>query len=166
MMTVWFFIWGVLVLAMKIGGLQQTHSVARDGLAGIRSHRPRRLGLRAASRQPAFDKIRANYDRARRLRRRRLMAQETAQTWGRGSSAPRQRRAFPSFRWRNGRMLLLLSACSASLFAATLALLLPERLTHLLGHPPSAGNQPDRGPAQGGGADAAAGKNFARPEIQ
>ncbi|HEX4349820.1 MAG TPA: hypothetical protein VH251_05515 [Verrucomicrobiae bacterium] len=128
MMTVWFFIWGVLVLAMKIGGLQETQWLAM-GLLGFV---PIALvaGLRERRRQPAFEKIRANYDRMNACGGV-MMAQETADMGAWFAHLPAA--SIPKFRWRNGRMLLLL--CVASLFAAT-ALLLPERLTHLLGRHP------------------------------
>ena len=60
-MCVWFFIWGVFVLALKIARVQNTEWLA----LGLLGFVPIALiaGLRERRRQPAFDKLRANYDR-------------------------------------------------------------------------------------------------------
>jgi len=126
MMTLWFFIWGVFVLAMKFAGMQFT-----DWLApGIFGFVPIALlaGIRAYRRQPAFEKIRANYDRLNACGGV-IMSQETADMGAWFTHLPTA--SVPKFHWHSGRAMLLL--CIATLFVAT-ALLLPERLTHLLGH--------------------------------
>ena len=128
MMTVWFFIWGVFVLAMKIAGVQHTEWFA----AGLFGFVPIAFlaGLRERHRQPAFDKIRANYDRMNACGGV-VMSQETADMSAWLAHLPAA--TVPKFRWHSGRTMMML--CIATLFAAT-ALLLPERLTHLLGHNP------------------------------
>jgi hypothetical protein len=125
-MTVWFFIWGVFVLAMKIAGVQNTQWL----MPGLLGFAPIAIiaGLRERRRQPAFDKIRANYDRVNACGGV-IMSQETADMSAWLAHLPGA--TVPKFHWHSGRTMLLL--CVASLFAAT-ALLLPERLTHLLGH--------------------------------
>ena len=128
MMTVWFFIWGVFVLAMKFAEVQHTEWLA-PGLLGFL---PIAIiaGIREQRRQPAFDKIRANYDRLNACGGV-MMAQETADMGAWFAHLPAA--TIPKFHWHSGRTLMLLGV--SALFAAT-ALLLPERLTHLLGHHP------------------------------
>ena len=128
MVTLWFFIWGVAVLALRFLGTQNTSWLAL-GLLGIiplafvAAIRSRRL-------KPGFDKIRASYDHLNACGGI-IMAEEAADmgTW----QAHLPAAAVPRLHWRSGRPLLLLSV--SALFAAT-ALLLPERLTHLAGHRP------------------------------
>ena len=122
----WFFIWGVLVLAMKIGGAAAAASGSRRACWDLFPS-PWVAALPRRRRQPAFDKLRANYDRMNACGGV-MMAQETADMGAWFAHLPAA--AVPKFSWRNGRLLMLL--CVSSLFAAT-ALLLPERLTHLLG---------------------------------
>jgi hypothetical protein len=128
MMTLWFFVWGVFVLAMKISGLPHNEWLA----LGIFGFAPLALlaGLRERRRQPAFDKIRANYDRLNACGGV-IMSQESADMSAWLAQLPAA--SVPAFRWRSGRALLLLSVAAA--FVAT-ALLLPERFTHLLGRRP------------------------------
>jgi hypothetical protein len=126
MITVWFFIWGVLALAMKFSGATQTEWLA-PGLLGFI---PLVIvaGWRERRRQPQFEKMRANYDRLNACGGV-IMAQETANMSPWFEHLPPA--AVPKFRWRSGRPLLFFGISAA--FAAT-ALLLPERLTHLRHH--------------------------------
>lgn len=121
--TVWFFIWGVVVLALRISGAQNTFWLTL-GLFGIVP-----LIIFAAwsarKQQPAFAKIRANYDRLNACGGV-VMAQETSDMGDWLTQLPAA--VIPKFKWHSGRAMLLLSV--SALFAAT-ALLLPERLTHL-----------------------------------
>lgn len=128
MMTLWLFIWGVVALAMKISGVQRTEWLV-PGLLGFV---PLAIAaaIRERRRQPAFEKIRANYDRMNACGGV-IMSEETADMGAWFAHLPAA--AVPNFHWRSGRPLLLLGV--SALFAAT-ALALPERLTHLLGHRP------------------------------
>jgi hypothetical protein len=127
-MTVWFFVWGVVVLALKILRMPHTEWLA----LGIFGFVPLVLfgGSRERRRQPAFERVRANYDRLNACGGV-IMAQEAADMGAWLAHLPAA--AVPKFRWHSGRPLLVL--CVAAVFAAT-AVLLPERLTHLLGHRP------------------------------
>lgn len=124
-MTLWFFVWGVVVLALRIFGAQNTFWLA-FGLAGIF---PLMIiaAIRAQKQKPAFAKIRASYDRLNACGGI-LMAEEAADmsAW----QPELSRNVFTQLRWHSGRAMMLL--CVSGLFAAT-ALLLPERLTHLGG---------------------------------
>ncbi len=128
MMTLWFFVWGVCVLALKISGMPRTEWLA-PGLFGFV---PLTIlaGLRERRRQPAFEKIRANYDRLNACGGV-IMSQESADMGAWLTHLPAA--TVPRFRWHSGRAMMLL--CVSALFAAT-ALLLPQRLTRLLGHHP------------------------------
>jgi hypothetical protein len=121
--TVWFFVWGVAVLALRICGAQNTSWLAL-GLFGIV---PLVLfsAIRVRRRKPEFAKMRANYDRLNACGGV-VMSEETADMGAWLAQLPAA--AVPKFRWRSGRALLLLGV--SALFAAT-ALLLPERLTQL-----------------------------------
>jgi len=121
--TVWFFIWGVFVLAMRISHVQQTAWLA----LGIFGFVPVALlfAWRESCRHPAATHIRANYDRLNACGGV-IMSEETADmsAWlGQLPSA-----VVPKIYWRSARPLLLLGLAAG--FAAT-ALLLPERVTHL-----------------------------------
>jgi len=124
--TVWLFVWGVVVLALRMGGAQNTFWLALGWLGLLP------LGLlaiwQARRQQPAFAKIRATYDRHNACGGV-LMAQESADMTAWLTQLPAA--AVPELRWRSGRPLLLLAI--AALFA-TAALLLPERLMNLAGH--------------------------------
>jgi hypothetical protein len=128
MMTLWFFIWGVLVLAIKIYGAQNAGWL---GL-GVFGFLPMAViaGIRERRRLPAYDKMRANYDRLNACGGV-MMAAEAADmsAWLPHLPSP----SVPRFRWRGGRVMGLLAV--ATLFVCT-ALLLPERLAHLLAHRP------------------------------
>jgi hypothetical protein len=126
--TVWFFFWGVVVLALRIFGIQNSSGLAL-GLFGIiplvifSSLRARRL-------QPEFALIRANYDRLNACGGV-IMSEEAADMGAWRAQLPEA--AVPKFHWHSNRPLLLLLI--SVLFAAT-ALLLPERLTRFSNHPP------------------------------
>jgi len=125
-MTVWFFVWGVLVLALKFLRVPHTEWFA----LGLFGFAPIALivALRERRQRPAFEKLRANYDRANACGGV-IMAQEAADmaAWLEHLPSP----AVPKFHWRSGRPMMLL--CVAALFAAT-ALLLPERLATFSSH--------------------------------
>lgn len=128
MMTLWFFVWGVVVLAMKISGVQHTEWLT----LGIFGFAPIVIlaGARERRRQPVFEKIRANYDRMNACGGV-IMAQETADVSAWLPHLPAA--TVPKFRWYSGRALMLLGV--SALFATT-ALLLPERLAHFMVHRP------------------------------
>ena len=121
--TLWFFIWGVAVLALRIFGVQNSFWLSL-GLFGIV---PLILFAAWSARrhQPAFAKIRASYDRLNACGGV-VMAQENSDMGDWLAQLPAA--AIPKFHWHSGRAMLLLAV--SALFAAT-ALLLPERLTHL-----------------------------------
>jgi len=127
-MTVWFFLWGVVVLALKILRVPHTEWL----LLGIFGFAPLALlaGLRERRQRPAFEKIRANYDRLNACGGV-VMSQESGDMSAWLEQLPPA--TVPKFHWHSGRPLLVLFV--AALFAAG-ALLLPARLTHLLGHHP------------------------------
>lgn len=119
-MTLWFFVWGVFVLAMKFARAPHTEWL---GL-GVFGFAPIALlvGLRERRRRPAFEKLRANYDRLNACGGV-IMSQETADMSAWLTHLPAA--SVPRFHWHSGRAMFLL--CVATLFAAT-AVLLPERL--------------------------------------
>lgn len=128
MVTVWFFVWGVAVLALRIFGTQNSFWLAL-GLLGIVP-----LALlavwRAGRQRPAFTSIRANYDRLNACGGI-IMSEESADMGAWQGQLPEA--AVPKFRWQSGRPLLLLGV--SAVFAVA-ALLLPDRLTRFSSHPP------------------------------
>lgn len=125
-MTLWFFLWGVVVLAVRIAGVTQTGWLGL-GLFGIGPIFILAI-LRARRQKPEFTKVRASYDRVNACGGV-LMAEETADMSAWQTHLPTA--AAPRLRWRSGRMMTLLGV--SALFAAT-ALLLPERLTKFSSH--------------------------------
>jgi hypothetical protein len=123
MATVWFFVWGVVVLALRIFGAQNIFWLA-SGFFGLA---PLALlaAWRAKKQRATFTKIRASYDRLNFCGGV-MMSEETADMGAWLAQLPEA--AVPKFRWRSGRAMILL--CVSALFAAT-TLLLPERLTQL-----------------------------------
>ena len=121
--TVWLFVWGVIVLALRVGGAKNTFWLAW-GLAGILPLILIALWL-ARRERPNPDQLRANLDRLNQCGGI-LMAQESADMAPWLAQLPAT--SVPHFHWRSGRPLLYLSI--AALFAAT-ALLLPERIAQL-----------------------------------
>jgi len=128
MVTVWFFVWGVAVLALRLLGTQNTFWLA-FGLFGVA---PLALlaAWRAKKQRAPFTNIRASYDRWNACGGV-IMSEETADMGAWLSQLPEA--AVPKLRWQSGRAMLLL--CVSALFAAT-TLLLPERLTRLSSHRP------------------------------
>ncbi len=122
-LTVWFFIWGAIVLAARVAGFTQTYWLT----LGIFFALPAIIFAALAARKelPVFSKIRARYDQINSCGGI-VMANETAETsaWF-AQLAPA---SVPELHWHSGRALGMLFIAAA--FAAT-ALLLPERLTHL-----------------------------------
>lgn len=125
--TAWFFIWGVVVLAMRILGAQNTFWLAL-GLFGIVPLLA--IAYWRAGRQRAdFTTLRQNFDRLNHFGGV-LMAEEKADMSAWIAQLPTA--TVPKFEWQSGRAMLMLGL--AGIFAAT-ALLLPERLTHFTSHP-------------------------------
>jgi hypothetical protein len=128
MATVWFFVWGVVVLALRIFGTQNTFWLA----LGLFGAAPLALlaALRAKKQRAPFTTIRANYDRLNACGGV-IMSEEAADMGAWLAQLPEA--AVPRFRWRSGRAMILLGV--SALFAAT-TLLLPERLTRFSSHRP------------------------------
>jgi hypothetical protein len=128
MVTVWFFVWGVAVLALRIIG---THHVfwLTLGLVGIA---PLALlaALRARKQRAGLTNIRASYDHLNACGGV-IMSEEVANMSGWLSQLPEA--TVPKLRWHSARALVLLSI--SALFVAT-TVLLPEQLTRLSGHRP------------------------------
>src|SRR5476649_852166 len=119
MATVWFFVWGVVVLALRIFGAQNIPWLAL-GLLGVA---PLALlaAWRAKKQRATFTKIRASYDSLNACGGV-IMSEEAADMGAWAAQLPEA--TVPKFRWHSGRAMLLL--CVSAMFAAT-ALLLPER---------------------------------------
>ena len=126
MATVWLFVWGVVVLALRIFGAQNTFWLAL-GLPGV-APLAWLAAWRAKKQRAAFTTIRASYDRLNACGGI-IMSEEAANMGPWLAQLPEA--AVPKFRWHSGRALLLLGV--SALFAAT-ALLLPERLTRFSSH--------------------------------
>lgn len=121
--TVWFFIWGVAVLALRFSGLLKGKWLA-IGLLGCIP-----LAMIAAwrewRRREVFSKIRAAYDDLNKCGGV-IMAEEVSDTsqWQDQLPVP----AVPTLRWRSGRAFGLLAV--SAIFAGVI-LALPDRLTAL-----------------------------------
>lgn len=126
--TVWFFLWGVVVLAARFSGALKGEWLAL-GLLGFLP-----LSCIAAIREwrgrESLSKLRAAYDGLNNCGGI-VMAEETADMtqWQDSLSAP----AIPELRWRSGRSLGLFGM--SALFAAV-TLLLPDRLATFAAHKP------------------------------
>jgi hypothetical protein len=125
--TIWFFVWGAVVLAFRIfsaPGLIPTALIllASLPLAWIVA------GWRIWQQPPSFQKVRATYDRWNGCGGL-IMTGETADMTGWQDHLPSA--AIPPIRWNNGKALLQLAIALS--FAAT-AVLIPERLAHPGGH--------------------------------
>jgi hypothetical protein len=128
MATVWFFVWGIVILALRFFGRESALWLG-VGLGGVVPV----MGLavwRANRQRAAFTHIRANYDRLNGCGGI-IMAEEAADMSAWVGQLPEA--AVPRFRWQSGRALFFLGV--SALFGAT-ALLLPERLAHFAGRRP------------------------------
>ncbi|MGH8022011.1 MAG: hypothetical protein ACRED1_00400 [Limisphaerales bacterium] len=123
--TVWFFGWGVAVLALRILGVQNIYWLTL-GLPAILP-----LALFAwwltKKRSASFTKIRASYDEINGCGGI-VMSAETADVEAWAAQLPGA--AAPRLRWRGGRAMLFLF-CSGMFVMITL--LLPNRLAHVPG---------------------------------
>jgi len=126
--TVWFFVWGVVVLALRIFGAQNTFWLT----LGLFGSVPLAYlaWWRAKVQRASFTAIRASYDGLNACGGV-IMSEEVADMAAWLAQLPEA--AVPKFRWYSGRAVLLL--CMSALFVAT-ALLLPKRLTNISGHHP------------------------------
>jgi hypothetical protein len=126
--TVWFFIWGVVVLASRISAALENKWL----LAGALGFIPIGLlaVLREQRRRAAFADVRAAYDRFNRCGGV-VMAEEAADMSAWQSSLPAP--ASPGLRWRGGRSLGLLAV---SLVFVGVALYLPDRFTAITSRHP------------------------------
>jgi hypothetical protein len=124
--TIWLFAWGVVVLALRMGGAQNTFWLALGWLGIL----PLALFAvwQARRQQPALAKIRASYDRWNACGGV-LMAAEAGDMSAWLSQLPAA--VVPELHWRSGRAMLLF--CIAAGFVGT-ALLLPERMMNLSSH--------------------------------
>ena len=124
--TIWFFIWGVVVLVARISGARQSAWLALGALGFA----PPAIiaAARAISRQPAFTKIRAAYDQLNACGGL-VMAEEAADMTAWQAQIPKA--PVPKLRWHSRRAMLWLGI-SAGFTAVTL--LLPERLTQFSSH--------------------------------
>ncbi len=125
--TVWFFLWGVVVLAIRFSGALED-SWLGYGLLGFL---PLALAVafREWRRQPSFTKVRAVYDDLNRCGGV-IMTEEIADMSAWQDRVPSA--ATPRLRWRSRRAMGLFSL-SAVFVAVTL--LLPDRLTTLSAKP-------------------------------
>jgi len=126
--TVWFFAWGVVILALRIFGIQNIYwltmgLLAVAPLAFIAS-------WRAKKQRAPLTKIRASYDRINACGGI-VMSAETHDVAAWMAQLPGV--ATPKLQWRSGRALLLLSASAVFVM---ITLLLPNRLTHFPGRRP------------------------------
>jgi hypothetical protein len=126
--TVWFFAWGVVILALRIFGVQNIYWLTIGLLAVV----PLALlaSWRAKKQRAPFTKIRASYDRMNNCGGI-IMSAETLDMDAWMAQLPGV--ATPKFQWHSGRPLLLLSASAVFVM---ITLLLPNRLTHFPGHRP------------------------------
>jgi hypothetical protein len=122
-MTVWFFVWGVVVLAARISGMLRLEPLL-IGLAGAVP-----LALLAAVMErrkvAAFAQVRAAYDGLNQCGGV-VMAEETAEMSAWQANLPQP--SSPALRWRSGRSLGFLGL---SLLFVGVTLCLPERFTTL-----------------------------------
>jgi hypothetical protein len=121
--TVWFFLWGVVVLAVRFSGLLEGKWLALGLLGCV----PIALiaAVREWRRRESFSKLRAAYDDLNQCGGV-IMAEEVTDMSQWQSQLPSP--AVPALRWRKGRAMGLLTMSAA--FAAVI-LLLPDRLTTL-----------------------------------
>lgn len=126
--TAWLFLWGTVVLAVRMSGVESSEWL----VWGVLGFAPLAVVtvLRERRRLPAFSNVRADYDRLKSCGGV-IMAEEATDMSAWQARLPEA--APPALRWRSGRALGLLGLAAA--FVAV-ALLLPERLTKLTAHHP------------------------------
>lgn len=126
LVTAWFFIWGVVVLALRIFGLQNVFRLALGILVIV----PLILFAVFYARRlnPEFARLRASYDRLNECGGI-VMAQESGDMSAWFNRLPDA--VVPKFRWHGGRALFLLLVAT---FFLAITLLLPERLTRFSLH--------------------------------
>jgi hypothetical protein len=119
--TLWFFVWGVVVLAVRIGGVQRLDWL----LLGLLGALPLAAvaAIREQRKAAEFSRVRATYDRLNQCGGL-IMAEEAAEMSAWQSSLPRP--STPALRWRSSRAFGLL-ALSALFVGVTLCL--PNKLT-------------------------------------
>lgn len=128
MATVWLFAWGVVILALRILGVQNVYWLTM----GLLAVAPLALiaAWRARQQRASFTRIRASYDQLNACGGI-IMSAETQDMGAWMAQLPGV--AVPRPRWRSGRPLLMLSTSAAFVL---IALLLPSRFTHLPGRRP------------------------------
>jgi hypothetical protein len=121
--TIWFFVWGVFVLASRFAHWLDFNFL----LAGLLGAIPLAMiaAIRENRRRAAFSKIRAAYDGLNQCGGI-LMAEEVAEMSAWNANLPEAKS--PALRWRGGRSLGVFGL--SALFVAV-ALLLPDRVTTL-----------------------------------
>jgi hypothetical protein len=123
--TVWFFAWGVVVLALRIFGVQNIYWLSMGLLAVAPLALVASWG--AKKQRAPITKIRASYDHINTCGGIIMSAEILdADAW----MAQLPKVGAPKLRWHSGRALLLLS--SSAVFVM-ITLLLPNRLTHFPG---------------------------------
>jgi hypothetical protein len=124
--SVWFFVWGSVILVLRISGAHNEKLL----LAGLLGCLP--LALVAIfwewTHRPQFNRVRASYDSLSALGGL-IMAGEAADMSAWTSELPTP--SLPEIRWQASRTMLVLAI--SGLFVAT-ALLLPSRFAHLGQH--------------------------------
>ncbi len=124
--TAWLFIWGVIVIAFRILGTQNSYWLW-FGLTGVFPIVAYAF-WRSQKQLPAFSKIRASYDHMN-VCGGLIMAEEAGNMEAWQENLPGA--GAPKLRWNSGRPIFLFSL--SALFAAT-TILLPARLTQLPSH--------------------------------
>ncbi len=126
LVTVWFFAWGVVILALRIFGVQNIYWLTM----GLLAVAPLALlaSWRAKKQRAPITRIRASYDHINTCGGI-IMSAETldADAW----VAQLPKIGVPKLRWHSGRAFLLFT--SSAVFVM-ITLLLPNRLTHFPGH--------------------------------
>lgn len=128
MATVWFFAWGVVVLALRILGIQNLYWLT----IGLLTVAPLALiaAWRARQQRAPLTNIRATYDRINACGGI-IMSAEKLDMSAWMTQLPEL--AVPKLHWHSGRALLLLTVSATF---ALVTLLLPDRLTHFSGRRP------------------------------
>ncbi|HTV43556.1 MAG TPA: hypothetical protein VMF08_23535 [Candidatus Sulfotelmatobacter sp.] len=125
MATVWFFAWGVVILALRIFGVQNLYWLTM-GLLAV-APLAALAAWRARQQRASLTKIRASYDHLNACGGI-IMSAETQDMGAWMAQLPGV--AVPRPRWHSGRPLLLLSTSAAFVL---ITLLLPSRFTHFPG---------------------------------